>query len=62
MAVPFEALAKNGGGDGNWTHVRKITSLRRYMLIPWFYVFDPSKKQLVKSDNWVILHRATQLC
>jgi hypothetical protein len=34
LAVPAEALAKVGGGDGNRTHVRKITSSRRYMLIP----------------------------
>jgi|GEM_PF-3150060 len=51
LAAPTEALAKVGGGDGNRTHVRNITSPRRYMLIPRFYVFDPSRKQLVKSDT-----------
>ncbi len=32
MAVPYEALAQYGGGDGSRTHVRIISSYKRYML------------------------------
>ena len=38
MAVPAEALAKAGGGDGNRTHVRRKSSQKYYMFI--FQVYE----------------------
>ena len=54
QALPYVALAKYGGGDGNRTHVRTTLNSWYYMFIFQYYVRIALKARLDSSDRCVI--------
>ncbi len=53
--------AKTGGGDGNRTHVRNMSSLKYSMLSFRIYRYFTSKTQIESKDN-LVFFLATKLC
>jgi len=59
---PFEALVKNGGGDGSRTHVRNPLNIKYYMLSLCLYYLqhckgtDYCKRQLSVHPDYTIMN------